>query len=144
MSEYLRLDNQLCFPLYALSRRITNIYRPMLDQLGLTYPQYLVMMVLWEEKTCNIKHLGDRLWLDTGTLTPLIKRMEQMGLLEKERSDEDERVANITLTEKGKLLEKQAEFIPEQIKCKIQMGDEEIASLRNYLKSILLTSSENK
>ncbi len=91
MSEYLRLDNQLCFPLYALSRQITNIYRPMLEKLGLTYPQYLVMMVLWEEKTASVKSLGERLWLDSGTLTPLLKRMEASGLIRRERSSDDER-----------------------------------------------------
>lgn len=144
MSEYLKLENQLCFPLYALSRQITNMYRPLLDNLGLTYPQYLVLMVLWDEKKANVKHLGEKLWLDSGTLTPLLKRMEANGLLVRERSSTDERLVEITLTEKGMDLEKQAEIIPAEIKCKIKMEDDEIKSLRNYLKKILLTSSENK
>ena len=144
MSEYLRLDNQLCFPLYALSRQITNIYRPMLEKLGLTYPQYLVMMVLWEEKTASVKSLGERLWLDSGTLTPLLKRMEASGLIRRERSSEDERLVNVIITEKGINLESLAENIPRKIKCKIQMEDDEIASLRNYLKRILSAYAENK
>ena len=136
MSEYLKLDNQLCFPLYALSRQITNIYRPMLDELALTYPQYLVMMVIWEEKTVSVKHLGERLFLDSGTLTPLLKRMEASGLVRRERSTEDERLVNIVITEKGKQLETRAESIPEHIKCQIKMQDEEIGFLRDYLKKI--------
>ena len=133
MSEYLKLDNQLCFPLYALSRQVTNMYRPMLDELGLTYPQYLVMMVL----------LGERLWLDSGTLTPLLKRMESNKLIKRERSTEDERLVNITITEQGLALKKQAEKIPNLIKCKINLEDEEIIALRNQLKKILLSTDEN-
>ncbi len=143
MSEYLKLDNQLCFPLYALSRQVTNMYRPMLDELGLTYPQYLVMMVLWEEKTASVKQLGERLWLDSGTLTPLLKRMESNKLIKRERSTEDERLVNITITEQGLALKKQAEKIPNLIKCKINLEDEEIIALRNQLKKILLSTDEN-
>jgi DNA-binding MarR family transcriptional regulator len=144
MSEYLRIDNQLCFPLYALSRQITNIYRPFLDKLGVTYPQYLVMMVLWEDEKVSVKHLGELLWLDSGTLTPLLKRMQANGLISRQRDPEDERCVNISITEKGKLLEAEAEEIPSMIKCKIKMEDSEIVSLRNYLKKILLASAENK
>ena len=144
MSDYLKLENQLCFPIYALSRQITNMYRPMLDELGLTYPQYLVLMVLWEEKKVNVKQLGEKLWLDSGTLTPLLKRMEANGWLTRERSSKDERSVEIALTDKGLLLEQKAEKIPQEIKCKMKMDDQEIASLRNYLKKILFTSSENK
>ena len=144
MSDYLKLENQLCFPIYALSRQITNMYRPMLDELGLTYPQYLVLMVLWEEKKVNVKQLGEKLWLDSGTLTPLLKRMEANGWLTRERSSKDERSVEIALTDKGLLLEKKAKKIPQEIKCKMKMDDQEIASLRNYLKKILFTSSENK
>ncbi|MBP1616189.1 MAG: MarR family transcriptional regulator [Bacteroidetes bacterium] len=144
MSDYLKLDNQLCFPLYALSRQITNIYRPILEKLGLTYPQYLVLMVLWEYKTASVKSLGERLWLDSGTLTPLLKRMEASELIRRERSTEDERLVNVTITEKGLSLESLAESIPGKIKCKIHMEDSEIVSLRNYLKKILLACAENK
>jgi DNA-binding MarR family transcriptional regulator len=116
----------------------------MLEKLELTYPQYLVMMVLWEEKTVSVKYLGERLFLDSGTLTPLLKRMETSGLVLRERSAEDERLVNITITDKGTALESLAESVPSQIKCKIQMDDEEIASLRNYIKKILSACAKNK
>ena len=88
MNDSLKLNNQLCFPIYALSRQVTAIYRPYLDKIGLTYPQYLVIMVLWEYKTVTVKQLGELLWLDSGTLTPLLKRMEANGFLIRKRSSE--------------------------------------------------------
>lgn len=144
MSEDLKLSNQLCFPTYALSRQITNIYRPHLDKLGLTYPQYLVLMVLWEYQEMTIKRLGELLWLDTGTLTPLLKRMEANGLLVRKRSEEDERVVNVFITSKGQGLEKDAKSIPAAIKEELKMTDDEIKELRDQLKSILSVIAKNK
>lgn len=144
MSDILKLKNQLCFPLYALSRQVTNFYRPLLEELGLTYPQYLVMLVLWENKKATVKSIGEQLWLDSGTLTPLLKRMEANGLIMRERDSSDERIVNITITDKGNGLQAVAENIPSSIRCKLDLTDEEIVSLRNYLKKILMATAENK
>lgn len=144
MFDELKLNNQLCFPTYALSRQITNMYRPHLEKLGLTYPQYLVLMVLWEYKQVTIKCLGELLWLDTGTLTPLLKRMEASELLIRKRSEEDERVVNVSITTKGQTLEKDAKAIPSEIKKELKMTDSEVEELREHLKSILSTISKNK
>lgn len=137
MNESLKLKNQLCFPIYALSRQITAIYRPHLEKLGLTYPQYLVLMVLWERKSVTVKHLGELLWLDSGTLTPLLKRMEVNGLLTRKRSSVDERVVDIIISDKGKELEKKAESIPPAIKKALETNDEQLVLLREQLKSLL-------
>ena len=102
--EILKLSNQLCFPLYALSRKITSHYLPILEKIGLTYPQYLVMMVLWEEDSVSVKELGHKLMLDSGTLSPLLKKLEDRELLVRKRLKEDERVVIITLTGSGEKL----------------------------------------
>lgn len=140
----LSLENQLCFPTYALSRQITNIYRPYLDKLELTYPQYLVLIVLWEHKKLTIKQLGELLWLDTGTLTPLLKRMEANGLLKRERSLSDERIVNIIITLKGESLRERAKSIPSAIKSDLNMTDDEVICLREHLKKLLSSLSKNK
>ncbi|MDH6310205.1 DNA-binding MarR family transcriptional regulator [Dysgonomonas sp. PFB1-18] len=137
MSENIKLENQLCFPLYALSRQITALYRPHLEKLGLTYPQYLVMMVLWEHDSVTIKQLGELLWLDSGTLTPLLKRMEANNLLVRKRSAEDERLVDITITDKGEALQKEAEEISPFIKKGLNMSDVQIDDLRQQIKEIL-------
>lgn len=137
MSENLKLKNQLCFPIYALSRQITAIYRPHLEKLGLTYPQYLVLMILWEHEAVTVKHLGELLWLDSGTLTPLLKRMEANGLLSRKRSSADERVVDIILSGKGKELEKAAISIPPAIKKALEANDEQLISLREQLTALL-------
>lgn len=142
MQDDLKLSNQLCFPIYALSRQITNIYRPHLDKLGLTYPQYLVLMILWEQESVTIKHLGELLWLDSGTLTPLLKRMESNGILQRKRSLDDERVVNITITEKGKSIETKASLIPCAVKEALKTSDEQVGQLREQLKSLLDITSE--
>lgn len=142
MNDSLKLNNQLCFPIYALSRQVTAIYRPYLDKIGLTYPQYLVIMVLWEYKTVTVKQLGELLWLDSGTLTPLLKRMEANGFLIRKRSSEDERVVDIIITEKGEALEKEAESIPPVMKKALEIGDEELVTLREHLKKILNITSK--
>lgn len=113
----LRLKNQLCFPLYACARKVVNAYRPFLDKIGLTYTQYIAMMVMWEENTISIKELGHRLRLDSGTLTPVLKKLETAGYISRTRSTKDERIVILNLSESGKALKKQAEHIPQQMAC---------------------------
>lgn len=113
--RYLRLDNQLCFPLYAASRLITRLYQPLLDPLGLTYPQYIVLLILWEDAPCTVSHIGQRAQLATNTVTPLLKRLELMDIIERTRSVDDERVVTITLTRKGKRLKQKCACIPEKM-----------------------------
>lgn len=142
--ESLKLENQLCFPIYALSRQITAIYRPYLEAIELTYPQYLVMLVLWQKETVTVKELGKLLWLDSGTLTPLLKRMEENKLLSRSRSETDERVVNILISEKGTSLKEQALAIPDALKNALTMDEEQLFSLRDQLKQILSLTTENK
>jgi DNA-binding MarR family transcriptional regulator len=113
--DLLRLDNQLCFSIYAASRAITRAYRPILEPFGLTYPQYLVLLILWEEDGPTVNEIGRRLYLDSGTLTPLLKRMEQAGYLERRRSSDDERKVQAWLGPKGKELRDVAPTIPETL-----------------------------
>jgi len=113
----LALDNQLCFALYSTSLAMTKSYKPLLDALGLTYPQYLVMLVLWEQGSLSVSELGERLYLDSGTLTPLLKRMEASALLQRVRSREDERRVQVSLTPAGRKLRARAAKIPE---CMLQ------------------------
>jgi len=113
--ELLRLDNQLCFSIYAASRAITRAYRPLLEPLGLTYPQYLVLLILWEQDGQSVNEIGRRLYLDSGTLTPLLKRMEQSGFLVRARSAADERKVEICLGPKGNALKTHALAIPEAL-----------------------------
>ncbi|SHE64877.1 MarR family winged helix-turn-helix transcriptional regulator [Pedobacter caeni] len=142
--ESLKLENQLCFPIYALSRQITAIYRPHLELIELTYPQYLVMLVLWQKETVTVKELGKLLWLDSGTLTPLLKRMEENKLLSRNRSETDERVVNILISGKGKALKEQALAIPDAIKNALATDEDQLFSLRDQLKQILSLTTENK
>jgi DNA-binding MarR family transcriptional regulator len=113
--EQLKLSNQLCFPVYAASRLITKKYQPYLEKLGITYPQYIVLMVLWEHGKITVSELSAKLLLNTNTITPLLKRMMAMGLLTRNRSNEDERKVFIELTEKGRNLEEEAAKIPQQL-----------------------------
>ena len=108
----LRLENQLCFPLYAASRKIVNLYTPYFKPLGITYTQYIVLMVLWAQDGVSVRELGERLYLDSGTLTPLLKKMETAGLVRRERAKEDERVTRIYLTETGRALHEKCLEIP--------------------------------
>jgi DNA-binding MarR family transcriptional regulator len=114
-SPQLLLSNQVCFPIYSVSRLITKAYKPFLDKMGVTYPQYLVLMVLWENDALNINQITEKLLLNTNTLSPLLKRMEKLELLERNRSSQDERSVIIQLTKKGMQLKKQAIPIPEQL-----------------------------
>ena len=108
----LRLENQLCFPLYAASRKIVNLYTPYFKPLGITYTQYIVLMVLWAQDGVSVRELGERLYLDSGTLTPLLKKMETAGLVRRERAKEDERVTRIYLTEAGREMHEKCLEIP--------------------------------
>jgi len=135
--DYLKLDFQACFPVYALSRVLTAHYKPFLDQIELTYPQYLVMMVLWEQKELSVKEIGDLLMLDSGTLTPLLKKLETRDLVTRVRSKADERVVLVGLTEEGTALKGRAESIPEAFKCSLGLSVEEMISLRDTVNKVL-------
>lgn len=113
----LALENQFCFALYSASHAMTKTYKPMLDRLGLTYPQYLVMLVLWEQDAILVKEIGARLFLDSGTLTPLLKRLEANGLVSRNRDPHDERQVRIVLSAEGRALRTRAQEIPEQVLC---------------------------
>ena len=135
--EALKLSNQLCFPLYACSRETIKLYKPYLDELGLTYTQYITMMVLWEHKAMTVKALGQELYLDSGTLTPLLKKLEEKGLVTRRRSDLDERNLIVTITEKGEAMRDQALHIPgEMTKC-INLPREDIRNLYRMLYQML-------
>lgn len=133
----LKLENQLCFPLYAASREVIRLYRPFLDNLDLTYTQYIAMMVFWENKTMNVKELGQKLYLDSGTLTPVLKSLESKGYVTRERSKEDERVLVVTLTEKGEALKEQALSIPAGVGGCIRLDSNEAATLYKLLYKLL-------
>lgn len=139
--ELLRLDDQVCFALYAAHRAVTALYRPLLEPLGLTYPQYLVMLALWEEEDdgqgVRVSRLSERLHLETGTLTPLLKRMESHGFVERVRSREDERVVMVCLTRTGRALRADAADIPRQMLCRSGLTAEQASQLRDNLKRML-------
>ncbi|MGE7826620.1 MarR family winged helix-turn-helix transcriptional regulator [Paenibacillus sp. NPDC093718] len=136
-SQNIKLEEHLCFSLYACSRAILRLYRPYLDELQLTYPQYLVLLTLWEKQQLTIKALGDALDLDTGTLTPLLKRMEGAGLLERRRDSVDERVVNIRITEQGKALQEKATCIPQSLIASSGMSMDEIQELNVMIKHLM-------
>ena len=133
------LEDQLCFLLYASSREMTKKYKPLLDKLEVTYPQYLVLLLLWEQDTLTVKKLGELLALDSGTLTPMLKRMEQNGLIVRERSTEDERSVMIKLTEKGLGLQEDACFIPERISAMSGEDKKVVEDLKASLLQLLKT-----
>ncbi|MFA6656775.1 MAG: MarR family transcriptional regulator [Mesotoga sp.] len=135
--ELLKLDNQLCFALYSSSRGVTRLYRPLLSEFGITYPQYLAMLVLWEKEPLTVKELGERLFLDSGTLTPLLKRMEKQGLLKRERSQGDERQVLINLTEEGRKLKDKALAIPLKVADQVNISQSEFISLLTSLKKLM-------
>jgi DNA-binding MarR family transcriptional regulator len=133
----LRLDNQLCFTIYACSRAMTNLYRPWFDKLGLTYPQYLVLLILWEKDGVTVKDIGERLFLDSGTLTPLLKRMEAAELIIRKRSIEDERKVHISLTAPGQAIQQQACLIPIEMMREHGLSGEEFTGLLADFKDLL-------
>ena len=136
MSDRLHLDNQLCFALYAASRAMTAAYAPLLDGLDLTYPQYLVMLVLWERDGERVSRIGERLYLDSATLTPLLKRLEARGLIERKRSEADERVVEVFLTTAGKRLERKANDIPGCMLERVKLSVGEVAKLRAQVQAL--------
>lgn len=133
----LLLKNQLCFPLYAAAKEVVSRYKPLLDAIGLTYTQYIVMMVLWEDKETSVSHLGERLHLDSGTLTPLLKRLAEKGLISRERSTRDERQVNVSLTLSGEALKEEALDIPHQISRCVNLEHEEAVTLYRLLYKVL-------
>lgn len=135
--DALKLENQLCFPLYACSRGVIREYKPFLDQLDLTYTQYIAMLVLWEKGTMTVKELGEQLYLDSGTLTPLLKKLEHKGLITRKRSSEDERNLILTLTKAGMNMREQALSIPEELAKLVPLNHEEIVTLYKLLYKIL-------
>ncbi|MGV9351610.1 MarR family winged helix-turn-helix transcriptional regulator [Streptomyces spiralis] len=141
----LLLDDQFCFTLYAASRAVTSVYRPLLDAVGLTYPQYLVMLVLWEHRTVPVKDLVATLHLDYGTLTPLIKRLEANGLLKRQRRPDDERVVEVTLTPQGVALRDRIRSVPPAIGAAMGLTDDEIDTARDLLRrlTVNVTASVN-
>lgn len=135
--DSLKLENQLCFPLYAASKEIVRQYKPFLDKLNMTYTQYITMMVMWEHKELTVKELGQYLYLDSGTLTPLLKTMEKKGWVERNRSKEDERVLNVSITESGEKLRKLAVNVPKQLADCVKLEPEEAMQLYKILYKIL-------
>lgn len=133
----LKLENQICFPLYACAKEIVRKYKPFLDELDLTYTQYITMMVLWEEKQINVKDLGSKIFLDSGTLTPLLKKLEAKGYILRERSKEDERSLIISITDKGEQLKEKAVLIPQKVGCCVDIEPEKAVELYNTLYKIL-------
>ena len=132
----LSLDNQLCFALYSSSLLMTKLYKPMLDEIGLTYPQYLAMLALWEEDGVTVSALGGRLYLDSGTLTPLLKRLEKAGLIARERNAEDERQVLVRLTQAGRALKRQAAAIPRKLAASSGVPVAELIALRKKLQKL--------
>lgn len=136
MVEPLKLENQICFPFYAISRLIIRAYQPYLEKLGITYPQYLVLLVLWEKDGVSVQYIGDKLILNTNTLTPLLKRMESLDLVVRQKALDDERMVIILLTDKGRQLKTRAKDIPHKLMGKISDSDfnfEELISMKGKL-----------
>lgn len=139
MNEKLKLENQLCFPLYACSKEIVRRYTPLLEPLGLTYTQYIAMMAMWEHKSLSVKDLGKLLFLDSGTLTPMLKKMEKAGWIQRKRSENDERMVIITITAKGEELHDQAAEIPVRMAGCVKLENEEALQLYALLQKMMRT-----
>ena len=135
--DVLKLENQICFPLYAASREVIKKYRPYLDMLNLTYTQYIAMMVFWEEKKLSVKELGSRLFLDSGTLTPVLKSLETKGYVIRSRSTEDERMLEVEITKKGEELKEQAVSVPQSVAGCVKLDAEEAMQLYQLLYKVL-------
>ncbi|GHU61632.1 organic hydroperoxide resistance transcriptional regulator [Clostridia bacterium] len=141
-NDSLNIKSQLCFPLYAAAKEVVKLYKPLLDEIGLTYTQYITMMVLWEHQTLNVKTLGQYLYLDSGTLTPLLKKLEKNGLVIRSRSDKDERECVVTLSEEGFKLREQAREIPKKLGECIPLSTEEAGTLYTLLYKVLQKTKE--
>lgn len=135
--NHLKLDNQICFSLYAASREIIKLYKPLLDKYNLTYTQYITMLVLWEDEKITFKNLGKRLHLDSGTLTPVLKKLESMELIIKYRTKEDDRIVVVELTEKGKLLKENILEVPEEMFCSSGMSESEALEFKDVINKML-------
>jgi DNA-binding MarR family transcriptional regulator len=145
--DQLKLENQICFPVYAATRLITRAYQPFLEELGLTYPQYLVLMVLWEADGLGVNEIAEKLLLQTNTITPLLKRMEKEGLLNRMRSRDDERKVLVSLTERGRHLEEKASLVPEELTTALGntgMSREELMVLKSGLDKLVKLLRENE
>lgn len=136
-NKKLKLENQICFKIYTVEREITKLYRGLLEELDVTYPQYLVLLVLWENPSVTVKELGQKLFLDSGTLTPMLKRMEGNNLIERKRSTVDERSVIITLTQEGEEMKHKAECIPTRLLENLSMNNDELKNLDHTLMSLL-------
>lgn len=136
--EKIKLDNQLCFSLYAASREVIKVYKPLLDKYGLTYTQYIAMLVIWEHEKITVKEMGKKLHLDSGTLTPVLKKLLSMELISKYRDVNDDRVVVVELTKKGRNLKDEIIDVPEQMYCKLDGNIEEVKELKEMLDKLLL------
>jgi len=135
--DCLKLENQLCFPLYVCSKEIIRNYTPILKKFDLTYTQYIAMLVLWEKSTLTVKELGEILYLDSGTLTPLLKKLEKKGYITRTRSQEDEREVLVNITDEGKCLKEQVVNVPEQISKCVNLNKEDAINLYNILTKLM-------
>lgn len=135
--EHLKIDNQLCFALYASSKALIKIYKPLLDELGITYTQYITLLVLWEQDNITVKELGSKLYLDSGTLTPLLKKLETLGIIHRERDPKDERNVFVKLTPKGMGMKDEALEIPQKAFCSTGLTIDEAAALKQKLNELL-------
>ncbi|MFN2340684.1 MAG: MarR family winged helix-turn-helix transcriptional regulator [Halanaerobium sp.] len=135
--DKLKLENQICFPLYALSRKVIQLYKPLLDKYNLTYTQYIVMLVLWEVEKISIKELGEKLLLDSGTISPVVKKLAGQGLIEKFRYNEDERIVMVKLTDAGRKMKEEAVEIPEKLYSQFEGDKETLFQLKANLDQIL-------
>ncbi len=135
--DALKIEGQMCFPLYACSREIIKLYKPFLDKIDLTYTQYIVMMILWEKESVTVKEMGELLYLDSGTLTPVLKKMEHKGLIIRRRSCHDERILIVSLTEAGRKLKEDAVIIPYEMKKICKLSEEEAKTLYDLLIKML-------
>lgn len=135
--DALKLENQLCFPLYACSKEIVKRYKPFLEEIDLTYTQYIAMLVLWEHKEMNVKELGKYLFLDSGTLTPVLKKLEQKGYISRTRAEQDERVLNVAITKEGEQLRDKALDIPQKMGSCLLLEQEEVIQLYTILHKIM-------
>jgi len=140
--DSLKLENQLCFPLYALSREVIKKYTPHLEALDLTYTQYIAMMILWERKKITVKEMGCMLFLDSGTLTPVLKKLEQKGLIDRRRCCDDERVLMVSITEKGEQLKEEAVKVPEKMAGCLNLSREDTLELYRLLRKALMCDEE--
>ena len=136
-SQTPKLGNQLCFPFYVIAKEIAGLYRPLLEELDMTYPQYLVMMVLWEHHRLTVKQIGEKLSLDSGTLTPLLKRLEAKSYIIRQRKIEDERVVEISLTDEGNRLQDKACLIPAKMNDRLNLSETDIQELKDAIHKLL-------